>query len=112
MYTHSDPEHKKSIHYMDPTTRVSRRECIAFANVINKPRIIKEHHNDWVHELGDNEDRNNIEALATWVSNQKDILMAKNRKRKIQLLRSRYKQTMENFLRYYLQQGLEKSDKH
>jgi len=108
MYTHSDPDNKKSIHYMDPITRVSRRECIAFANVINKPRVIKEHYNDWVSELGDQDDRTNMEAIATWVANQKDILMAKNKKRRVQLLRSRFKQTMDNFLKHYLELGFEK----
>jgi len=108
MYTHSDPEDKKSIHYMDPVTRVSRRECIAFAVVINKPRVIKEYFNDWVLELGDCNDRTNTEAIATWVAKQKDILLARNKKRRVQLLRSRFKQTMDNFLKHYLELGFEK----
>ncbi len=107
MYRHSDPEHKKSIHYMDPVTRVSRRECIAFAYTINKPRIVKEHFDDLILELGDIDDRTNVEALATWVSNQKDILLAKNKKRRVQLLRTRYKETMNRWLKHYLDHGFE-----
>ena len=108
MYTHSDETNKKSIHYMDPLTRVTRRECLAFAQVINKPKVIKDFYTDWVSELGDQEDRTNMEALATWVSNQRDILIAKNKKRRVQLLRSRFKLTMDNWLKGYLSLGFEK----
>lgn len=107
MYTHSDINDRKSIHYMDPITKVSRRECLAFALVINKPWIIKNYFNDWVTDLGDQEDRTNMEALATWVSNQRDILIAKDKKRRVQLLRSRYKTTMENRLEGYLAMGFD-----
>jgi len=108
MYTHSNSEQKKSIHYMDPITKVSRRECLAFAQVINKPRVIKDYYNDWVSELGDQDDRTNMEAIATWVENQRDILIAKNKKRRVQLLRSRFKTTMNNWLKHYLQRGFKK----
>lgn len=108
MYTHSDPEFKKSIHYMDPVTKVSRRECLAFAKVINQPRIIRDFYNDWVSELGDQEDRVNLEAIATWVSNQRDILIASNKKQRVQRLRSRFKKTMDNWLKAYLDMGFEK----
>lgn len=108
MYTHSDPDDKKSIHYMDPITKVSRRECLAFAKVINQPRIIKDFYNDWVSELGDQEDRTNMEALATWVSAQSDILITKNKKKRVQRLRSRFKQTMYNWMTAYQDMGFEK----
>ena len=108
MYTHSDINNKKSIHYIDHFTRVSRRECLAFAQVINKPKIVKDFYNNWVSELGDRDDRTNMEAIATWVGNQRDILIAKNKKRRIRLLRSRFKLTIENWLKGYLAIGLKK----
>lgn len=40
MYTNTDLEFKKSIHYMDPRTKVSRAECLAITKVINQPRVI------------------------------------------------------------------------
>ncbi len=107
MYTHSDINNKKSIHYMDHFTRVSRRECLAFAQVINKPRIVKDFYNDWVSELGDQDDRTNMEAIATWVSKQYDILFAKDKKQRVQRLRSRFKTTMDSWLKGYLENGFE-----
>ena len=108
MYTHSDMKNKKSIHFMDPMTKVSRRECLAIAQIINKPYVIKVYFTDWVNELGDYEDRSNLAAPATWVSNQKDILIGKDKKRRIQLLRSRFKSTMDNWSKGYLDSGLKK----
>lgn len=108
MYTHSDLSNNKSIHYLDPITKVSRRECLVFAKAINQPRVIKDFYNDWVSELGDQEDRTNVEALATWVSNQRDILIANNKKQRVQRLRSRFKQTMDNWLKAYLDMGFQK----
>lgn len=102
MYTHTDETNKKSIRYMDPFTRVSRRECLAFAQVINRPRVIKDYFNDWVIELGDQDDRTNMEAIATWVSNQYDILFARDKKQRVQRLRSRFKATMDSWLKGYL----------
>jgi len=61
-----------------------------------------------VSELGDQQDRTNMEAIATWVSAQKDILLAKNKKRRTQLLRTRFRQTMDNWLKHYLERGFEK----
>lgn len=108
MYTHSDPEFKKSIHYMDPRTKVSRRECIAYAKSLNQPKVINDYYSDWVSELGDQGDRTNLDALATWVSSQRDILIAKNKKQRVKRLRSRFKQTMDNWLKAYLEMGYEK----
>jgi len=107
MYTHSDINNKKSIHYMDHFTRVSRRECLAFAQVINKPRIVKNLYNDWVSELGDQDDRTNMEAIATWVGNQYDILFAKDKKQRVQRLRSRLTRTLDSWFKDYLENGFE-----
>lgn len=108
MYTHSNSEFKKKIHYMAPITKVSRRECLALAKVINQPRIINDFFNDWVSELGCQNDRSNIEALATWVSNQRDILIAENKKQRVQRLRKRFKKTMDNWTKAYLDMGFGK----
>ena len=108
MYTHSDPEHKKSIHYKDPYTMVSRRECIAFAIAINNPRLIKDLYNDWVTELGDEEDRTNIEAIATWVNRQDDILLNSNKKVRVKLLRKRLDQTLKHWMKHYMKRDFEK----
>lgn len=108
MYTHSNKSQRKSIHYMDPLTKVTRRQCLAFAQAINKPQIIKEFRDDWIVELGDLDDRTNMEAVATWVGNQRDILFAKDKKRRVQLLRSRFNATMDNWLKHYLARGFEK----
>lgn len=107
MYTHSDINNKKSINFVDPFTRVSRRECLAFVLVINKPRIVKNFYNDWVYELGDQDDRTNMEAIATWVGNQYDILFAKDKKQHVQRLRSRLKITLDYWFKGYLKNGFE-----
>lgn len=90
MHTHSNPDFHKTIRYKEPLTNITRHECIVFAKVINKPAIIKEHYDDWIAELGDWEDRTNLDAISTWVGRQHDILISPHKKRRIQLLQSRF----------------------
>lgn len=93
---------------MDPVTRVSRRECFAFACKINEPPIIRNFFNDWVVELGDCDDHTNIEAIASWVAQQYDIFLFENKKKRVQLLRARFKKNMDGWLEHYLACGFEK----
>lgn len=94
---------------MYTNTKVRRQECLALAQLINKPPIILNNFNDWVNDLGYQEDKTNMEALATWVSEQKDILIENDRNRLVQLLRSRFKLTIDNLLESYSSIRLKKN---
>lgn len=107
MYIHSDINNKKSIHFIDPTTRVTRYECLNIAQEINKIKLIVNYDDDWVIQLGDEEDRTNIEALATWISRQHDILLSKNKLQRVECLQAGFKRTMDSWLKIYLDNGYE-----
>jgi len=102
MNTNYQMKNKNLIRYVFPKTNINRRECISIANLINRKRIIQGHLNDWTHVLGNNSDHTNTEAIATWVSLQKDLLIIEDRKRRLQRLRSRLKITIENLLKEFL----------
>ena len=107
MQTYSEIEEKKSIHYQDPLTGITRRQFIAFAKAINTPRVIRQDWDDWLLELGEEGDRTNLEAIATWVENQMDILVRKDKCNRVPRLRQRFKETMDTWLNHYLGKGFE-----
>ena len=67
---------------------------------------IKDFSSDWLSELGDQYDRTNMEAIATWVGNQYDILFAKDKRQRLQRLRLRFKTIMENWIKSYLKKQI------
>ena len=107
MYLHSDIDNKKSIHFIDPSTRVTRFECLNIAQEINVANIIENFYDDWVNELGDKEDRTNMEAIATWISKQHDILLTKNKLQRVECLQACFRKTMDNWKKVYLDNGYE-----
>jgi len=107
MYLHSDIDNKKSIHFIDPSTRVTRQECLIIAQEINVANIIENFYDDWVNELGDKEDRTNMEAIATWISKQHDILLTKNKLQRVECLQACFRKTMDNWMKVYLDNGYE-----
>lgn len=107
MNIHLDMNNKKSIHFIDPVTRVTRYECLNIAQEINKINLIENFDDDWVIQLGDEEDRTNLEALATWISKQHDILLTKNKVQRVGCLQAGFKTTMDSWLKVYLDNGYE-----
>ncbi|MEN8170992.1 MAG: hypothetical protein ABFS08_12290 [Pseudomonadota bacterium] len=97
----------KNIHYFDSKTGLTRGQYLAMAKAINKSRIIRENWDDWVIELGDDGDRSNTEAIATWISRQVDIFTDAEKKDRAKALQHRFKATMKKWLDGYLENGFE-----
>jgi len=107
MNVHLDMNNKKSVHFIDPATRVTRFECLNIALEINKINLVENFDDDWTSQLGDEEDRTNIEALATWISKQHNILLTNDNIQRVECLQECFKTTMDSWLEVYLRNGYE-----